>query len=154
MINLITMLSLLLLLLLSTHFQMVSSIEDEEDEGDFYLLDSTPANDNAGRVSRFLTSTAKKVKKGTKCDAKTNPFVCNGVWADKGTSLLSCCKKHCRNILGDRNNCGRCGNKCKYGERCCGGKCTNVLYNAANCGKCGKKCRKGVKCDYGYCGYA
>ncbi|XP_047964250.1 protein GRIM REAPER [Salvia hispanica] len=151
-LNLFTILSLVLFL---QHFQTSLSLEDEEIEGDFYVLDSTPTSTSARpRTSRFLTSAVKKIKKGTSCDAKTNPYVCNGVWANKGTSLLYCCKKHCRNVLGDRNNCGVCGHKCRFGERCCGGVCTNVLGNNANCGKCGKKCSRGVKCEYGYCGYA
>ncbi|XP_057766484.1 protein GRIM REAPER [Salvia miltiorrhiza] len=149
LINLVTILFLLIFPLLAV------SLEDEEIEGEYYVLDSVPANHSARRSSRYLiTSVIKKIKKGTSCDAKTNPNVCNGVSANNGTSLLYCCKKHCRNVLGDRNNCGACGYKCRFGERCCGGVCTNVLANRTNCGKCSKKCPRGVKCDYGYCGYA
>uniref|UniRef100_A0A7N0VB65 Uncharacterized protein n=1 Tax=Kalanchoe fedtschenkoi TaxID=63787 RepID=A0A7N0VB65_KALFE len=80
--------------------------------------------------------------------------ICNGVYANKGTSFLNCCKKHCRNIYGDRNNCGRCGHKCGFGQRCCNSKCTNIVSNNKHCGKCGRKCAKGVPCQYGVCGYA
>ncbi|KAJ7981751.1 Stigma-specific Stig1 family protein [Quillaja saponaria] len=100
--------------------------------------------------SRFLTSI---IKKGTQCDQKARN-ICNGVSANKGTSLLFCCKTHCRNVLGDRNNCGRCGQKCGHGERCCGGVCTKILHNVNHCGKCNKKCSAGVGCENGFCGYA
>ncbi|KAJ0101927.1 hypothetical protein Patl1_04683 [Pistacia atlantica] len=93
------------------------------------------------------------IKKGTHCDPE-HKNICNGVSANNGTSLLYCCKTHCRNVLGDMNNCGRCGVKCKFGERCCNGSCISVVYNDNHCGKCNKKCPYGVKCDYGSCGYA
>ncbi|KAM6581983.1 hypothetical protein CsatB_008985 [Cannabis sativa] len=129
--------------------------EDDEDE-EFYVLDKvagqTPATNVGIRSSsRFLASYI--IKKGTHCDPKTYN-ICNGVPANKGKSILYCCKRHCRNVLGDRNNCGRCGHKCKFEDRCCNGKCTKVLFNKHNCGKCGKKCKAGVACDNGYCGYA
>ncbi|KAL6529721.1 hypothetical protein OROGR_015344 [Orobanche gracilis] len=146
-------LSLLIVTILALHSQLAASYEDEENEDGEYTLDSVFSNDNLRR-SRFLASTIKKIKKGAKCDAKTKPDVCNGVSANNGTSLLNCCKKHCRNVLGDRNNCGRCGQKCRLNERCCGGVCTDVLRNQTNCGKCKKKCAKGVGCEIGFCGYA
>ncbi|KAL3848629.1 hypothetical protein ACJIZ3_010511 [Penstemon smallii] len=153
----ITILSLFIFLLSSLHFKSASSFEDEE-----Y---NDVANDNTvvyGKLSnmtstrsRFLATSMKKlVKKNPVCNAKSKPYVCNGLWTNKGKSLLYCCKKHCRDVLGDCNNCGKCGRKCKFGEKCCGGVCTNVLRNKNNCGKCNKKCRRGVKCEYGYCGYA
>ncbi|KAL3638416.1 hypothetical protein CASFOL_017787 [Castilleja foliolosa] len=153
MLKLTTLISLLIFLLLALHSERGLSFEDEENEDDEYVIDSVLTN-NSVRKSRFLASAVKKIKKGMKCDAKTNPYVCNGVSADKGASLLYCCKKHCRNVLGDRNNCGRCGQKCRLNERCCGGVCKDVSRNKTNCGKCNKKCRNGVKCEYGYCGYA
>ncbi|KAH7512563.1 hypothetical protein FEM48_Zijuj12G0103700 [Ziziphus jujuba var. spinosa] len=127
---------------------MASSIDDildhqEEDDMEEYVLDNPVPN--SGSRSRFLGSSGV-IKKGTRCNAmKYN--VCNGVWANKGTSLLNCCKSHCRNVLGDKNNCGRCGNKCKFGERCCNGSCTNVLSNSNHCGKCDRKCKHGVGCQ-------
>lgn len=123
---------------------------DQEDEEE-YVLDNQVPNPRLG-AGRFLGSSGV-IKKGTHCDPlKYN--VCNGVWANKGKSFLHCCKNHCRNVLGDKNNCGRCGNKCKFGEHCCGGRCTNVLSNVNHCGKCDKKCKGSVRCEYGYCGYA
>ncbi|KAL6570615.1 hypothetical protein OROGR_000165 [Orobanche gracilis] len=146
-------LSLLIVTLLALHSQLAVSFGDEENEYGEYTLDSVFSNDKVRR-SRFLASTVKKIKKSATCDAKTNPGVCNGVSANEGTSLLNCCKKHCRDVLGDRNNCGRCGQKCRLNERCCGGVCTDVLRNRTNCGKCKKKCAKGVGCEIGFCGYA
>ncbi|KAL7087644.1 hypothetical protein ACP275_13G080400 [Erythranthe tilingii] len=158
----VTILSLVVFLLLALHFRgaVSSSFEDDGDEDDEeYVLDSVFTNTTStlSRRSRFLASAViKTIKKGASCGANTKKKAqaCNGVSANKGTSLLYCCKKHCRNVLGDQNNCGVCGRKCGLGQQCCGGVCTNVLKNTANCGKCGKKCKHGVKCEYGYCGYA
>ncbi|XP_062170167.1 protein GRIM REAPER-like [Alnus glutinosa] len=137
------------LLLLSLHSHSAFSSNDiEDDEDEQYVVDSPLANLRSR--SRFL---ATVIKKGTHCDPIAHN-VCNGISANKGASLLRCCKKHCRNVLGDKNNCGRCGNKCKHGQRCCSGTCVNTAYNVKHCGKCNKKCKRGHKCEYGYCGYA
>ncbi|XP_073295987.1 protein GRIM REAPER [Primulina huaijiensis] len=147
--------SLSIFLLLTLHFPSVSSLEDEENDDEEYVLDSPFVGNQLSTRSRFLIASSIKVlKKGASCNAKTKPNVCNGVSANKGTGLLYCCKKHCRNVLGDRNNCGVCGRKCQQWQRCCGGVCTNVMTNKNNCGKCNKKCSRGITCDYGVCGYA
>lgn len=122
---------------------------DAEDQDEEWILDTAFSYDNSRGKSLYV----KKIKKGTSCDAKKYN-ICNGVPANNGTSMLYCCKKHCRNVLGDMNNCGVCGKKCKFGQRCCGGVCTDVVYNPMHCGKCNKACLPGVPCDYGYCGYA
>ncbi|KZV27212.1 thioredoxin [Dorcoceras hygrometricum] len=146
----------MIFLLLTLHFQAVVSLEDEENDVEEYVLDSPLEGNQSGTRSRFLAATSKKVlKKGANCDARTyNHNVCDGVSANKGTGLLYCCKKHCRNVLGDRNNCGTCGRKCQQWERCCGGVCTNVMTSTNNCGKCNRKCSSGITCDYGFCGVA
>lgn len=145
-----TILSLaMMLLLLLLHPQMAFSSDIYIDEDEEYVLDSPIPNAGRSR-SRFLTSI---IKKGTHCD-RVKYNICNGVKANKGKSLLYCCKTHCRNVLGDRNNCGKCGHKCKLGERCCGGRCTKVLFNPNHCGKCERRCKGGVPCENGYCGYA
>ncbi|KAL0306515.1 UNVERIFIED_CONTAM: protein GRIM REAPER [Sesamum radiatum] len=131
MLRLTTTLSVAFLLLLALHSQRASSYEENEDEDEEYVLDSVFANSTMRR-SRFLASSVKKIKKGTSCDAKTNPYVCNGVSANKGSSLLHCCKKHCRDVLGDRNNCGVCGASAGWGSgaaaefapMCCGARPT------------------------------
>ncbi|KAL7087645.1 hypothetical protein ACP275_13G080500 [Erythranthe tilingii] len=158
-IKLTAILSLVVFLLLALHTERAaSSFEDdqaENDEEEAYMLDSVISNmtSTLSRKSRFLATSATK-KKGViiGCNGKKNSQVCNGL--KKGKTLLFCCKKNCRDVLSDLNNCGRCGKKCGFGQRCCGGVCTNVLKNAKNCGKCGKKCRRGVKCQFGFCGYA
>ncbi|WJX73290.1 hypothetical protein P8452_57091 [Trifolium repens] len=122
--------------------------EEDEEEQDFYVVD-TPLQNQRSR-SRFLASI---IKKGTHCDRETNN-ICNGVRANKGKDLLFCCKKHCRNILSDKNNCNVCGHKCKQGEKCCNGICTNVMSNVNHCGKCKKECSNGDPCGNGFCGYA
>nr|XP_004488748.1 protein GRIM REAPER-like [Cicer arietinum] len=138
-----------LLITFSLHFQIAFSIDTYGDKEEYYKLDSTFPHYKS--KSRFL---ATAIKKGAQC----NPIaknICNGVLANKGTELLQCCKKKCVNVVGDMNNCGQCGNKCKLGgERCCGGVCINILYNDNNCGKCNKKCKGGVRCRIGFCGYA
>ncbi|KAK4576778.1 hypothetical protein RGQ29_027352 [Quercus rubra] len=146
LLKLTTILSLVIPLLLSLQYQTAFSndIEDYEE----YVVDS-PLSNLRSR-SRFLASV---IKKGTHCNPITNN-VCNGVSANKGKSLLYCCKKHCRNVLSDKNNCGGCGKKCQEGQHCCNGRCTNTFYNVNHCGECNKKCKNGVKCEYGYCGYA
>ncbi|MCD7467929.1 hypothetical protein HAX54_005632 [Datura stramonium] len=124
--------------------------DDDDDNNNneeyYYTLDTPFFNLRSGKK---LT----KIKKGASCDANRNN-ICDGVSANNGTSMLYCCKKHCRNVLGDMNNCGQCQKKCKFGQRCCGGVCTDVVYNPLHCGKCNRACLPGVPCDYGYCGYA
>ncbi|KAF5200328.1 Grim reaper [Thalictrum thalictroides] len=95
----------------------------------------------------------RKIRKGAHCDPITKN-ICNRLSVNNGTGILNCCKTHCRNILGDRNNCGQCGHKCGFGELCCNGSCTNVACNVDHCGKCNDKCLQGVRCEYGTCGYA
>ncbi|CAB4307895.1 unnamed protein product [Prunus armeniaca] len=116
--ELTTILSLIIPLLITMQVQMAFSSEIEDDEE--YVLDSPLLNFRSR--SRFLGSV---IKQGAKCNPiKKN--ICNGILANKGTSLLFCCKIKCVNVLGDRNHCGQCGRKCKLGELCCHGTC--VLY--------------------------
>ncbi|XP_010462174.1 PREDICTED: protein GRIM REAPER-like [Camelina sativa] len=131
-------------------------VVDQDEDPEYYILDEAPSilsNMTISSKTRLLVSQYKKIKKGMRCHV-VSYNICNGVKANNGTSLLNCCKKHCRNILGDMNNCGRCGHKCGFGQRCCGGVCTYVNFNPNHCGKCTRKCASGVKCEYGYCGYA
>ncbi|KAL3503206.1 hypothetical protein ACH5RR_037655 [Cinchona calisaya] len=150
LLNLLTILSFSLAIL---HAQMAISsssatiLDVDDDDQEEYILDAPFAHTHLR--SRFLSS----IKKGSSCNfEKKNK--CNGVYANEGKSLLYCCKNHCRDVLGDRNNCGYCGFKCKFGEKCCGGRCIDVMYDPFNCGKCGKMCKKDHNCGYGYCGYA
>ncbi|KAB1216610.1 hypothetical protein CJ030_MR4G025771 [Morella rubra] len=109
-----TILSLILPALLLTLNSQVAFSEDIEDDEDIeYVLDS-PVPDLRSR-SRFLTSV---IQEGAFCHPDKHR-ICNGVSANKGTCFFQCCKKHCRNVLKDQNNCGQCGKKCKQGERCC-----------------------------------
>ncbi|XVF78530.1 hypothetical protein PTKIN_Ptkin14bG0141300 [Pterospermum kingtungense] len=155
-LKVIAILSLTISLLLSLYPQATFSFEIEDDDEEDYLLDNPLIIPNLRSRSRFLSTTMKKdkIKKGAHCDSNSYHNICNGVSANNGTSLLYCCKKHCRNVLRDWNNCGQCGHRCKFGQRCCGGVCTDVVFNANHCGKCDKKCSPGVKCEFGYCGYA
>ncbi|XP_054811363.1 protein GRIM REAPER-like [Prosopis cineraria] len=152
-LKLTTVLSLLLIPLVLTE-----DMDDEDD--DIYVLDHFPSSSSSSSSSSLQTGTRSRfltriIKKGMHCDAMMTGFnICNGVSASKGRGLLFCCKKHCRNVLGDKNNCGRCGHKCRQGQRCCDGACTDVLFNENHCGKCGSKCSPGLPCDKGCYGYA
>jgi hypothetical protein len=148
LLNRAPMLSLLILILLSLHSHSAFSNDTQDDEDDQYVVDSPLANLRSR--SRFL---ATVIKKGMRCDPIAHN-VCNGISANNGASLLRCCKTHCRNVLGDKNNCGQCGNKCKQGQRCCSGTCVDTAHNVKHCGECNKKCARGHKCEFGYCGYA
>ncbi|XP_057955344.1 protein GRIM REAPER-like [Malania oleifera] len=136
------------LTLLASPFPMASLIAADAEDYEEYVID-TPLVNTGSLRGRYMASI---MKKGTHCEVSSNK--CNGILANNGASLLFCCKKHCRNVLRDRNNCGRCGHKCGFGQLCCGGKCTNVGFDALHCGKCNKKCDSGVKCEKGSCGYA
>ncbi|KAJ9153578.1 hypothetical protein P3X46_027005 [Hevea brasiliensis] len=144
LLKLTTILSIFVLLILHTQKSLSTDIEDDEE----YVLD-TPLPNLRSR-SRFL---ARVIKKGAHCNPSTYN-ICNGVSANNGTSLLQCCKTHCRNVLGDENNCGHCGNKCSFGKLCCQGSCVSVANNNDHCGKCNKICAPGTSCSYGSCGYA
>ncbi|KAI9083619.1 hypothetical protein K1719_034561 [Acacia pycnantha] len=152
LMKLTTIILITLIILLSLHPQMALSTDTEEEEE--YVLES-PLSSHPRTRSRFLAS-KMIIKKGRHCDNSSVAHnICNGIRSSKGTGLLFCCKKHCRNVLSDKNNCGECGHKCKHGERCCNGICTNLLFNdGSHCGKCNNKCSPGVSCDNGFCGYA
>lgn len=134
---------LLVILLLFSSPQAAFSEAYTDDE--VYFLDSAMQTG-----SKFLGTV---IKKGAHCDPTGNN-ICNAVAADRGTAQLHCCNMHCRNVLGDRNNCGQCGQRCGFGQLCCDGACTAVTNNVNHCGKCNRRCRAGLKCDYGFCGYA
>ncbi|CAM8952933.1 unnamed protein product [Rhodiola kirilowii] len=138
---------------LAMQVQSLSYDQDIDEDESEYILD-TPFVQGGLGTRRSLATVIKNIKKGAHCTADQHN-ICNGVRANNGTSLLNCCKKHCRNILADMNNCGACGIKCRgFGKRCCNKKCTDILRNKNNCGKCGRKCDKGTGCGYGVCGYA
>lgn len=171
--RLLILLSVFLVILLRSHFATSSfhirgggedvkhsyhNYEDDDDDDDSqYILDAplnqTTTTTSRLRSSRFLASII--IKKGTRCSTypKTENNVCNGVSANNGTSLLYCCKKHCRNVFGDWNNCGGCGHRCKMNEKCCKGRCVDILFNPYNCGRCNRKCFAYERCEYGICGY-
>lgn len=77
------------------------------------------------------------------------PRVCREV----GSPGPDCCWGKCVNVDTDRQNCGRCGKCCRYGQACCGGCCVDVLFDPMNCGCCGNKCMPGASCKYGMCNY-
>ncbi|XP_077249550.1 stigma-specific Stig1 family protein [Tasmannia lanceolata] len=148
LIKLVTILSIFIIpMTLIAHSSLTSDVEDEEDE---WVMDDQFLSQIVRPGSRFFAS---KIKKGVRCHEVTNN-ICPGISVNKGNGLLQCCKKHCRNVLSDRNNCGSCHQKCGFGELCCNGLCTNIAHNVDHCGDCDQKCPSGVKCENGSCGYA
>ncbi|GMJ05074.1 hypothetical protein like AT1G11925 [Hibiscus trionum] len=89
-------------------------------------------------------------KRSRRVTYKKFPAICHA----KGSPGPQCCKKKCVNILKDRQNCGKCGKKCKYNEICCKGKCVNPSFNAKHCGGCNNRCGNGEFCVLGLCNYA
>ncbi|CAN4078390.1 unnamed protein product [Withania somnifera] len=55
----------------------------------------------------------------------------------KGSPGPFCCKNKCMNFLGDKENCGFCGKKCKFNEICCKGFCLNAMLGKKYAGHCG-----------------
>lgn len=153
-INLLNLTAIILMLMsvLVISYSQSASIRsyDEESEEEEYIVDAPLGN--RGLRSRFLASNVV-INKGTRCWGKKRE-VCDGVWANKGKSLVYCCKTHCRNVLGDKNNCGGCGVKCGLGHSCCAGRCINVGSDANNCGNCNLVCAKATGCRFGFCAYA
>ncbi|XP_057955132.1 protein GRIM REAPER-like [Malania oleifera] len=99
-------LTLPLTLLATSPTPMTSLIAADAEDYEEYVIDTPFVNTRSLR-GRFLVSI---VKKGTHCDVSNN--ICNGILANNGASCLFCCKSHCRDVLRDKNNCGRCGHKC------------------------------------------
>ncbi|KAL4271191.1 hypothetical protein GQ457_13G002060 [Hibiscus cannabinus] len=88
---------------------------------------------------------------------RSHRATCNkfpGICRAKGSPGPQCCKKKCVNVLRDRQNCGKCGKKCKYNETCCKGKCVNPSFNTKHCGGCNNRCGNGEFCVFGLCNYA
>lgn len=135
-IKLMLLVSLILYSLITAtsnpHSVIAEDITSEEDP-EFYTLDEIHTNLTTSSKTRVIVSQYKKIRKGMRCHVGRHN-ICNGVKADKGTSLLYCCKKHCRSMLGNKNNRGQCSHKCRFGQRCCGAICTYVGFNPDHCG--------------------
>jgi len=76
------------------------------------------------------------------------------------------CAGACRNLMTDRENCGRCNTSCAITEICqqghctircadtetsCNGICRDLRYDAQNCGICGNSCPGGLGCNMSVC---
>lgn len=84
------------------------------------------------------------------CDAKVDDCrTCNGVPV----------------LNDDPQNCGACGNACRYDQECqdqdclcseglsdCGNRCVDTTSSVSDCGVCGHACLAGETCSAGVCG--
>ena len=63
--------------------------------------------------------------------------------------------RRCFDVGADNDlRCGSCTRSCRpSGRKCCGGVCVNLLSDRSNCGRCGNRCRRNVRCRNGICGY-
>lgn len=146
-LNLIIMFTLLASIAIVTAYldehNKKSEVMNEEAEIPTSLRDKST-------TSRFLGGQRVKAKsKRMTCDKF--PRICRTM---KSSNRPDCCYKTCVNVMMDRQNCGKCGYRCKYSEICCRGKCVNSWYNKRHCGGCNNKCKFGEYCVYGMCNYA
>ncbi|KAL4272826.1 hypothetical protein GQ457_13G002030 [Hibiscus cannabinus] len=118
-----------------------SATEDDHKDAD---ADDVITMDSSGHRSLL------QKKRNRRVTCKKFPGICHA----KGSPGPACCKKKCVNILKDRQNCGKCGKKCKYNEVCCKGRCVNPSFNTKHCGGCNKRCGNGEFCVFGLCNYA
>ncbi|KAG0591339.1 hypothetical protein M758_1G163900 [Ceratodon purpureus] len=63
--------------------------------------------------------------------------------------------RRCFDVGADNDlRCGSCTRSCRpSGRKCCGGVCVDLLSDRNNCGRCGNRCRGRVRCQNGICGY-
>jgi hypothetical protein len=86
------------------------------------------------QTSGFACTVDRPCPPGTRCIDGSG--VCTG--CSGGQTL---CGRECRNLDGDRNNCGGCGNACNGGSACCAGRCVNPQGDdESNCGGCNVFC--------------
>jgi hypothetical protein len=89
----------------------------------------------------------QKIRDPTTCLCVCPPATCTGgKIQNPNTCLCECpsgwtdCKNvGCRNLSGDRFNCGKCGNACAPDEDCCNGNCEKLNADP-HCGSCGANC--------------
>ncbi|KAK8706014.1 hypothetical protein V6N13_049596 [Hibiscus sabdariffa] len=80
-----------------------SAAEDDHKDAD---ADDAITMDSSGHRSLL------QKKRNRRVTCKKFPMICHA----KGSPGPACCKKKCVNVLKDRQNCGKCGKKCKYNE--------------------------------------
>ena len=128
--------------------EFVDDMDGNGNSAEHSSISSSESDELSFLQGRFLRQKRGRVHGAMTCDKY--PRVCR-VPGSKGRD---CCRKKCVNVSTDRNNCGKCGKKCKYSEMCCKGKCVNPMFNKSHCGSCGNKCHKGDYCHQGLCSYA
>ncbi|GMJ05072.1 hypothetical protein like AT1G11925 [Hibiscus trionum] len=98
----------------------------EDDHNDAIVMDLSEYSSTEGRRSLLQKKQSRRVT------CKKFPGICQA----KGSPGPTCCKKKCVNVLTDRQNCGKCGKKCKH------------------CGGCNNRCGNREFCVLGLCNYA
>lgn len=82
-------------------------------------------------------------------------------WSTTGTCTTNnqpgACTIQSAAVLGDNNNCGRCGYVCPPSGTCCalsgtiGWSCADITSDTSNCGACGNVCDSAQLCVSGTC---
>lgn len=152
------LISVLLFSLFLINIEANTTLEEEKDDHhqELAIDDSLDSSNNENEsTSSFLHRKDRSLRQ--KMRTRTVRSTCNKfprICYAKGSPGPHCCKKKCVNVLTDKLNCGKCGNKCKYSEVCCKGKCVNPSFNRSHCGGCNNRCKNGGFCAFGLCNYA
>ncbi|OMO60298.1 Stigma-specific protein Stig1 [Corchorus capsularis] len=133
--------------------------DDDDDTGNYIAAEDQNDNDATSETEQVsdLSDDIETEGRLLLQKKRTKRLTCNKfpkICRAKGSPGPQCCKKKCVNILIDRQNCGKCGKKCKFSEICCKGKCVNPSFNRKHCGGCNNKCNNGGSCVFGLCDYA
>ncbi|KAF9619235.1 hypothetical protein IFM89_005789 [Coptis chinensis] len=132
--------------LIEDHGDDEDALVDEVGEDMINTLDEIEEPSSLGGESRFLYQQKQKGK----LTCNKYPRICR----TKRSPGPDCCKKKCVNVMTDQQNCGMCGNRCRYPQICCRGNCVNPRNDRKNCGGCNIRCKRGDFCSYGMCNYA
>lgn len=145
------------LFLINIEAAKITLQEEKDDHQELAIYDDSlnSSNNETESNSSFLHRNDRSLRQ--KMRARAVRLTCNKfprLCYAKGSPGPHCCKKKCVNVLTDKLNCGKCGNKCKYSEVCCKGKCVNPSFNRSHCGGCNNRCKNGGFCAFGLCNYA
>lgn len=145
-------LAIALAMALSVAITMRTLVEETEEKPPFKSMDPTTTPDvlaeialPSKRLSRFLADD-KNPRAADHCNKDGE--ICHALGEN-----YTCCNNKCVDLSNEKNNCGKCKNRCKYTYSCCSGQCVDLTYDKRNCGSCGNRCPRGVYCFYAMCNY-